>query len=52
MVDNKKVFGILLTDLSKAFDCPAHKLIISNLNAYSFCLPALNLIHDYLSNRQ
>ena len=51
-VDDKKVFGALLTDLSKAFDCLSHKLIIVKLNPYSFSLPALKLIYDYLSNRQ
>ena len=51
-VDNKKIFGALLTDISKAFDCPLHELIIVKLNAYAFSLPALTLIHDYLSNRQ
>ena len=48
-VDDKKVFGALLTDLSKAFDCISHELIIAKLtklNAYGFSLPALKLIHD------
>ena len=43
---------ILLRDLSKAFDCIDHKLLTARLNAYSFNLPALRLIHDYLSNRK
>ena len=51
-VDDKKVFGALLTDLSKTFDCLSHELIIVKLNPYSFSLPALKLIYDYLSNRQ
>ena len=51
-VDDKKVFGALLTDLSKAFDCLSHELIIVKLNPNSFSLPALKLIYDYLSNRQ
>ena len=51
-VDHKKVFGTLLTDLSKAFDCLSHGLLIANINAYGFSLPALKLSHDYLSNRQ
>ena len=32
-VDNKKVFGALLTELSKAFDCICHDLIVARLNA-------------------
>ena len=44
-------FGALLTDLSKAFDCLDHELLIAKLHAYGFSLPALRLINDYLSNR-
>ena len=51
-VNDKKVFGALLTDLSQVFDCLFYELIIAKLNAYGFSLPALKLIHDYLSNRQ
>ena len=42
----------MLTDLSKAFDCLDHELLIAKLNAYDFSLPALRLISDYLSNRR
>ena len=45
-------FGALLTDLSKAFDFLDHELISAKLNTYGFTLPALRLIHDYLSNRE
>ena len=51
-VDNKKVFGALLTDLSKAFDCICHDLLIAKLNAYGLSLPALKLVHNYLRNRK
>ena len=51
-VDKGKVFGALLTDLSKAFDCLSHELIIAKLNAYGFSLSALKLVHNYLSKRQ
>ena len=51
-VDKGKVFGALLTDLSKAFDCLSHELIIAKLNAYGFSLSALKLVHSYLSKRQ
>ena len=42
----------MLTDLSKAFYCLDYELLIAKLNAYGFSLPALRLIHDYLSNRR
>ena len=51
-IDTKNVFGALLTDLSKAFDCLPHGLIIAKLNAYGFSLPALNQIQNYLANRE
>ena len=51
-VDKGKVFGALLRDLSKAFDCLDHELLTAKLNAYGFSLPALRLINDYLSNRK
>ena len=50
--DKGKVFGALLTDLPKAFDCLDHELLIAKLNAYGFTLPTLKLVHDYLSDRK
>ena len=50
--DSGQMFGALLTDLSKAFDCLDHELLIAKLNAYGFSLPALKLVYDYLSNRK
>ena len=51
-VDDLKMFGALLTDLSKGFDCLDHELFIAKLNAYGFSLTALKLVHNYLSNRK
>ena len=46
------MFGALLTDLSKAFDCLDDELLIAKLDTYVFSLPALKLVHDNLSNRK
>ena len=51
-VDNGKVFGILLTDLSKALDCLSHELLLTKLHAYGFSISALRLIHSDLANRK
>ena len=50
-VDNSKMFGALLTDLSKTVDCLNHELLIAKLNAYGFSL-TLKLVHNYLSSRK
>ena len=50
-IDKNEHFGAFLTDLSKAFDCLSHDILIAKLNAYGFSLPALRLVHDYLSKR-
>ena len=51
-VDKGKVFEVLLTDLSKVFDCLSHELIIAKLNTYGFSLSALKLMQSYLSERK
>ena len=51
-VDKGKVFGVILTDLLKAFDCLSHELIITKLNAYGFSLSVLKLMQCYLSERK
>ena len=51
-VDNKKTFGVLLIDLSKAFDCLSHELLLAKLHAYGFSIPALRLVYSYLKNRK
>ena len=35
-LDNKKIAGAILTDLSKAFDCLHHGFLIAKLEAYGF----------------
>ena len=51
-LDNHQVAGALLTDLSKAFDCLNHHLLIAKLEAYGFDNKSLRFIHSYLSARK
>ena len=51
-IDNGGAFGALMTDLSKAFDCLSHELLIAKLEAYGFDEKSLKLIYNYLSNRK
>ena len=49
---NRKGFcAAVLTDLSKAFDCICHDLLIAKLNAPGLERNAQKLVYDYLSNR-
>ena len=50
-IDKGKLAGALLTDLSKAFDCINHELLIAKLEAYGFDHKSLTYIYSYLSNR-
>ena len=45
-------YSALYTDLSKAFDCLSHDLLIEKLHAYDFDIPALRLPHNHLTNRK
>ena len=45
-------FGALLTDLSKAFDCLPHDLLVAKLYAYGFDLKSVTLVHSYLTGRK
>ena len=51
-VDSDGAFGALMTDLSKAFDCLSHDLLIAKLDAYGFDKKSLKLVYSYLSNRK
>ena len=44
--------GALFVDLSKAFDCLQHDLLLAKLNAYGFDYRSLKLISSFLSNKK
>ena len=50
--DNESAFAAVFTDLSKAFDCISHELLIAKLNVYEFDLKSLNFILAYFTNRK
>ena len=51
-LDQDLVFYALLTDLSKAFDCLSHELLVAKLVAYGVEISFVRLIYDYLTNRK
>ena len=44
--------GAVLMDLSKAFDCISHDLLIAKLHAYGFSFETLTFRNSYLRNRK
>ena len=51
LYDKGVEYVVLFTDLSKAFDCLPHDLIIAKLHAYGFDKASLRLMHSYLTGR-
>ena len=52
VADEKRFTGAILTDLSKAFNCLNHELLLAKLNAYGFDLAALQFTCSYLKERK
>ena len=50
-LDAKGYAGAVLMDLSKAFDCINHELLLAKLYAYGFSKNAVQMINSYLSKR-
>ena len=50
-LDKKGYAGAILTDLSKAFDCINHNLLLAKLKAYGFSHNALKFLCSYLKGR-
>ena len=49
--ESKQIPGLLLADLSKAFDSLPHSLILSKLKAYGMDYNSVVFLSDYLSDR-
>ena len=49
-LDSNLFTGAVLMDLSKAFDCIPHNLIIAKLLAYGFSFETLAFLNSYLKN--
>ena len=50
-LDNNECVAAILMDLSKAFDCLPHELLVAKLRAYGLSEEAVKLLDSYLSDR-
>ena len=50
-LDNQECVAAILMDLSNAFDCLPHGLLIAKLRAYGLSKEAVGLLESYLTNR-
>ena len=51
-IDQSGICGMVLMDLSKAYDCLPHDLLRAKMEAYGFSADNLKLIHSYLVGRK
>ena len=51
-LDNDLIVGAILMDLSKAFDCIPHDLLIAKLWAFGFNMNSLCFMYSYLNQRK
>ena len=51
-LDQRKTIGAIFMDLSKAFDCLSHGLLVAKLHAYGLSISSCELMASYLQNRK
>ena len=51
-LDNNFFIGAVLMDLSKAFDCIPHDLVIAKLHAHVLDFDTVTFLHNYLKHRK
>ena len=52
MTKAKKIVCLIMTDLSRAFDCIPYKLFITKLHAYGLSISACKLLFNYYCHRK
>ena len=50
-LDNHECIAAILMDMSKAFDCLPHRLLMAKLKAYGLSEEAVKLLDSYLNDR-
>jgi hypothetical protein len=51
-LDKNQYVAAVLMDLSKAFDCLPHDILLDKLSAYGISFHSVSLLKSYLSNRK
>ena len=51
-LDRNEYVAVVLMDLSKAFDCLPHDILLSKLSAYGLKNESVQLLNSYLSGRK
>ena len=51
-LDKNEYVAAVIMDLSKAFDCLPHDILLSQLSAYGLCADSVELLKSYLSGRK
>lgn len=51
-LDKNEYVAAILMDLSKAFDCLPHSILLHKLSAYGLSADSVQLLNSYLSNRK
>ena len=51
-LDDKNIIGAVLMDLSEAFDCIPHDMVVAKLRAYGLSMDAVTFIYLYMKRRK
>ena len=51
-LDNKNIVGAVLIDLSKAFECIPHDLLIAKMSPYRFSMNTLVFMYSHSKRRK